>query len=726
MAALAGSLGAAPTTDAERRPLREARSANQQWALRIDAGRPDRSPCRARLLHDGGERRTLWDRELVNDVAPVQARIRDDGKYLITLDEFRRGGARHALVVYGARGELLRHWVLTDLLVAEDWKHVRTRGRTLDWLAGAECEFAATDEFVIRLKWGRTLRLDLAHLKLLGAPAGEDAAQSPPAEVLAALAADGADPDIEAVAGTQPSADADAIQAVAQVMTEGTGASLEIVRMIEEAIAAAQLTEPLADADGVSSRPVADGPRTSEPASADVVHIDADRMAAQAQAAKMMEGVPVHANYVGNEAVAATGISVPLPDPAHPVDYLAWLRQQTDSGDTSARVELQGVMDTVVDYRGEDGLLDRALEGDPVALSSPEIQSWRTANQPAIQHLRDFGLYDYRGPELNSDDGSLIGILLPALGSVRKAAKAAVVEANALVHEGRTDEAIDLYLDVARAATQTSRGPTMIENLVGVAVQRLALKGLQTTMAGAAGAGLDYADLAGKLEFGAEPVRPLPETLQMERAMLFDTLQRGFEYDAEAQSYRPRMEELTRLFQMGSDKPPEPLTLLGLATLDYPSTLAGANQYYDELTAAMARPYAEARPQFKSIAERISAPGGNVFIQTMMPSLDRATFLQSRGESERRGAILAANILAHRQQHGQLPETLDSFADRSFSLDPLSGQRFRYVREGDSFRLYALGANGTDDGGTHDKTAETNDLVIWPRPTESRPVPPPS
>ena len=48
--------------------------------------------------------------------------------------------------------------------------------------------------------------------------------------------------------------------------------------------------------------------------------------------------------------------------------------------------------------------------------------------------------------------------------------------------------------------------------------------------------------------------------------------------------------------------------------------------------------------------------------------------------------------------------------------DPFTNQPFAYRRDGNSFTLYSLGDNGTDEGGVHDARGETNDVVFWPRP----------
>ena len=83
----------APGDAQDRRPLREARSENGRYRLRIDAGREESRRCRAALFEHTRPQergRRLWREKLVNEVAPRHALIRNDGRFVITLDEFRR------------------------------------------------------------------------------------------------------------------------------------------------------------------------------------------------------------------------------------------------------------------------------------------------------------------------------------------------------------------------------------------------------------------------------------------------------------------------------------------------------------------------------------------------------------------------------------------------------------------------------------------------------------
>ncbi len=57
-----------------------------------------------------------WYRHLVNDRAPERAIVTTDGRYMVTIDEWPRDSRRYPLVIYGASGEVVRHFRPPDVL----------------------------------------------------------------------------------------------------------------------------------------------------------------------------------------------------------------------------------------------------------------------------------------------------------------------------------------------------------------------------------------------------------------------------------------------------------------------------------------------------------------------------------------------------------------------------------------------------------------------------------
>jgi hypothetical protein len=60
--------------------------------------------------------------------------------------------------------------------------------------------------------------------------------------------------------------------------------------------------------------------------------------------------------------------------------------------------------------------------------------------------------------------------------------------------------------------------------------------------------------------------------------------------------------------------------------------------------------------------------------------------------------MAGAALLSYRARHAVFPDCLEDTIPEP-SLDPFSGQPFRYHRERDGFVVFSVGAEGTFDGG---------------------------
>jgi hypothetical protein len=317
----------------------------------------------------------------------------------------------------------------------------------------------------------------------------------------------------------------------------------------------------------------------------------------------------------------------------------------------------------------------------------------------------------------------LLEARLPMLAPLRQLTKTALIQGKQLELDGKLEQAHEIYLDTLAGGAVTGQGPTLIENLVGIAMQGIATGALLDSFSGAAADQIDFVGLAQRLNEGIAAPRPFAESVQFERAMAMDVLQRVYDYDADAGRYYVSPEGLeyaNSVFGMvGGDVPDGAALEAALGGRGYENTVRDLNDYYDRLTNAVAAPFPQAREGLAELEAEIANPeyrARNPIVGNLAPALSRAHTLSTRSESSRRATALVTNIMAYRQEHGSLPESLDAFGDRGFLVDPFTNRRFVYRREGDGFKLYSAGPNGADDGGVHDPRTQTNDLVYWPRP----------
>ncbi len=741
----------------ESRLPREVRSENGQWLLRLEAGRPGRNkprPCVATLMAardarsstapeaadappaDGaaasesgsddsdrrdesrrGGGRIQWERPLVNDVAPAAVLVRDDGRFVVTLGEYRKGGARHALVIYGERGQLLRHFILTDLLAADDWPHVRKTRDNIEWLKDAEPAFVEPDRFVVDLQWGKILTIDLKSLRLLDENEPGNAADDVPPEFrdLLSHAGDGegaAAADALATLAEKMDTTPETLQ---QLLDRGLVDADKLLAEVAQTDPAAADAIAAALAAGEADAPVEPSPDPSAAAAAD----SAGENPLSSEMLDVEILVDPDAALAESEPVAAAdgpGIVVPAPDPANPVDYVAWLNAMTETPGENAGPLLTAAQESLVPWTGSDDLYTAAMGGNAEALTSPEVQAWLDANATALEQMRAATALEFQGWPMQSADGSLIGVLLPALTPTRQLARTAVLDSRRLMQLGDFDSASARVLDTLALGAQAGAGPTLIENLVGVGVQAMGAETL-LDLAERAPADFDFAALAEQTAEKFRPTRPMEESIQFERAFFMDSMQRMFEPDPTTGALRlnPRQASAFLSLTGQTDSTVDKFkTIAELAALDFDQTLTEANRYYDALSAAAKLPFPEARAAMQQLESQIEH--SNAVMRVLTPALSRAAFLKNRVETQRRASLLVTRVMAHKQQHGRLPESLAELGDPALALDPLSGQPFAYRRDGDQFSLYSLGQDGVDNGGVHDQKAEVNDVVYWPRP----------
>lgn len=729
--------------------------------------RPEQRGIEARLVQvaRGEDDREVWRAKLVNPIAPLRAFVHDHGTWVVTLDDYPNGGAQHALVVYDAEGQATHEFSLDELLPRADRGRVKHSGEKVEWMGGSRARFRDSDEFELRLRWGTTITIDLREGRVERTSArhedGEtadgdaeteevaaDDGDGSPEEILRermeeleALAANSSDRleverlNLEAASVRDQLAAMEAVRSfggdadVEGELTEIAQAALEreaAEAKVQELLArqAAGDTDPALAAQIAAAREQAEALRGVELRAASEVSKQLLQADGIAVSAPNVEDGMAAVQGAGNSAAA--GLAVPMPNAAEHFNYVDWANQNATpaSGDLTAQTALATAAKLLVPFEGDGDLLNRAMDGDAAALAAPEIRTWVDANRAAMDALAAARGHEYGGMPMRSDDGSMIGILLPNLSPWRQGIKASILDGKLLESEGRPQEAVDRYLGAMVSGSQFSKGPTLIEGLVGVASQAAGQEALLDSYANQ-GANLDYSSIAARMDAEVRGTRPISETFQNERAMVLDVIQRSFKYDAEAGSYSVDAEYLNSVMGMSGQGGLDSLmTGISLQTAGFDETVARANAHYDELTQAAQLPYQQAREAFSNLERQISDPAfkaQNPLLGALLPSLSRAAFLTTRNEAGTRAARLITELKAYQQTTGTLPDSLDTLGGRDFTIDPFTGQSFGFRREGSNFVVYSKGANGTDEGGVHDRRGETNDLVYWPRPPKDEP-----
>ncbi len=122
-------------------------------------------------------------------------------------------------------------------------------------------------------------------------------------------------------------------------------------------------------------------------------------------------------------------------------------------------------------------------------------------------------------------------------------------------------------------------------------------------------------------------------------------------------------------------------------------------QIYRAFVADMAKPFRQ------RTVEGLKAPPDDLLTQIMIDALYGTGNLkgfsiwQTAREAHLKLIGLHAAIAAYRLEHGKLPDALADLRQKDRTIDPFSGEQFRYARDKSDYRLYSVGADLKDDGG---------------------------
>lgn len=80
----------------------------------------------------------VWEKELVNSESPEFAFISNDGKYVLTIDDwYFKGNSNNTIVVYNHSGEKLKNYALSDFIPFPK-KELKNTVISTEWFVGIE------------------------------------------------------------------------------------------------------------------------------------------------------------------------------------------------------------------------------------------------------------------------------------------------------------------------------------------------------------------------------------------------------------------------------------------------------------------------------------------------------------------------------------------------------------------------------------------------------------
>jgi hypothetical protein len=367
----------------------------------------------------------------------------------------------------------------------------------------------------------------------------------------------------------------------------------------------------------------------------------------------------------------------------------------------------------------------RAMERPWSAKDCPHIAKWLTANEKPLAIVIEatkcpdyFNAMTSRRNE--TGPGILISALLPNVPKCRQVTGALAARAMLRIDTGEFDGAWQDLLACHRMGRLVGRGATLIEGLVGIALDRLAST-----------ADLAYCEraplTANKIQERLRDLQSLPPVSSMadkvdlgERCVFLDSLQQ----------IRRGVGVLESLEDRPAPKITDPKVVQAMDKIDWEPALRNANRWYDRLAVTMRLKDRAARERelkkidldikalkkehsgSATVANLLLQPNkidklvgktiGDVLIGLLMPDAGKMQNAFDRSEQVQRNLFVAFALAAHRRDTGRYPAKLDDLLPRYLAeipTDIFSGRTLTYRPAENGYLLYSVGVNGKDEEG---------------------------
>ncbi len=379
-----------------------------------------------------------------------------------------------------------------------------------------------------------------------------------------------------------------------------------------------------------------------------------------------------------------------------------------------------------------DQQLDSATSRPWSKADCPLVAGWLEVNQEPLRLIVEASARGrYYAPMVGaSEDGTVVfAALLPDVANVRQAARTLVARAHWHISQGDTEQAIADLLAVRRLGRLVAQNPTLVEGLVGIAIEGMACGG-DANLAHHGKLTLQQAD---GYRQQLRKLPPLPNMIDKA-----DVAERLIGLDAICAIARGQrvLDELELRTMADPRKPVGEKALKALNEIklwliyDADLILRTFNQHYDRLVAAGRLPTFAQRQEAlqqveKQFEERRRAHGwpsslatralknfslrkaasqelADILVSLFTPALRSCLVAQQRAETLAKLSEVVLALGAYRTEHGQYPAELAALVPKyidKLPSDPYSGDQLKYRREKEGYVLYAVGPNLKDDNG---------------------------
>jgi len=378
------------------------------------------------------------------------------------------------------------------------------------------------------------------------------------------------------------------------------------------------------------------------------------------------------------------------------------------------------------DAEEDDKQFDRALERPWSKQDCPMVAKWLEANEKPLKLVVEATKRPrYYSPLVAPNEYPMVILVMSPMQPFREAAQALKARAMFRLQAGKVEEAWADLLACHRLARLVGQGETLVDALVGIAIDGIACSGDRAV----AQYGKLRPEQARKLQADLAQLPPSPKMAEK-----YNIGERFMYLDAVCTIAREGLGIVMSLDGGGlPNQDSIEATLAKWATnvlVDWDEVLRVGNSFYDRLAqAAGSRPYARRREALKELDREIKkrmvrvrdpeamaqdilhgkSPRAlatermsGILLGLLAPALSACVVAEDRAATKMQLTQLALGLGGYRTEHGEYPAELAKLVPKYIAelpKDLYSGADFRYKREGKGYVLYSLGPNGTDEGG---------------------------
>jgi hypothetical protein len=383
-----------------------------------------------------------------------------------------------------------------------------------------------------------------------------------------------------------------------------------------------------------------------------------------------------------------------------------------------------------------DNQWDRVTQRPWTPEDYPDIASWLKANEkPLALVVQASKRPQFYSPLVSGRSSGLIAALLPGVQKCRDFASALVIRAMLRIGQGNYDDAWQDLLACHRLGRLVMRGGTLIEALVGIAIDSVAARADLVF--------LDRAKLrAQQVKSCLRDLHKLPPLAEIadkmsptDRFMLLETVMMVDRYGIK------HLEYIGAVTISRPPKNPGPLPKRILEGIDWDPALRNANRWYDRLVAAMREKDRGSRKvkldqiemELKALKKKVVDSGGlaqlstsgkkakgkvivDILVSLMMPAVAKVLDAVDRTRQVQANISLALALAWYQREHGHYPKKLAALAPEylpEIPGDMFSGKPLIYRPARKGYLLYSVGVNGNDEGGRgYDDKPPGDDLSV--------------